>query len=97
MRTTIDLPVDLLASAKERADEARSSLSAVVSEALRRFLRPATAVSPTFTLVTGGQPGGSAMSWEDIKRSEAEEDLEQLRSVAERSETYLRDTGVSTR
>ncbi|MEM9711189.1 MAG: antitoxin [Actinomycetota bacterium] len=40
MRTTVDLDPDLHAEAMERAKRSRTTLSAIVNEALERSLRP---------------------------------------------------------
>ena len=63
MRTTIDLPDDLLSEAKERAVREGRSLSEVVGDAVRssfaRAAPPAERVTklPTFTGGGGLQPG----------------------------------------
>jgi hypothetical protein len=62
VRTTIDLPGDLLAEAKERAAREGRSLSSVVGDALRNsFARTATSGHEPIELPTFGvgglQPG----------------------------------------
>jgi hypothetical protein len=62
MRTTVDLPDDLLSEAKERAVREGRSLSDVVGDAVRSsFARTATAVREAVELPTfdgdGLQPG----------------------------------------
>jgi hypothetical protein len=62
VRTTIDLPDDLLTAAKERAAREGRSLSEVVADAVRsNFSRTATADREPFVLPTfnggGLQPG----------------------------------------
>jgi hypothetical protein len=62
VRTTIDLPGDLLAEAKERAAREGRSLSSVVGDALRNsFARTATSGREPIELPTFGvgglQPG----------------------------------------
>jgi len=62
MRTTVDLPADLLAEAKQRAAREGRSLSDVVGDAVRSsFARTAAAERPHVDLPTfnggGIQPG----------------------------------------
>ena len=64
MKTTIDLPDDLLVAAKKRAAESRSTLRALVERGLRRELsrprraRPATHPAIRWVTVDGGLPEG---------------------------------------
>jgi hypothetical protein len=50
MKTTVDLPDDLLIAAKKRAAETRTTLRAILERSLRRELR----------IFTGAGPGGRA-------------------------------------
>lgn len=84
MRTTIDLDQALLRQARKRALESHRTLSQVMEEAMRRFLRePAKAVRQPFRLVTGGNPGAMAPTWDEIKRQVNDEDEAQVRRVAD--------------
>ena len=64
MKTTIDLPDDLLIAAKKQAAESRSTLRALMERGLRRELRrPRRAKPPThpairWVTVDGGLPDG---------------------------------------
>jgi metal-responsive CopG/Arc/MetJ family transcriptional regulator len=53
VRTTIDLPEDLLARAKAIARDTSRSLSEVVSDLVRRGLEPPSATSPATSDRTG--------------------------------------------
>jgi hypothetical protein len=59
MRTTIDLPDDLLAKAKKLAAESNRSLRALIEDALREALarRHSRSRSPPITLTTFGGTG----------------------------------------
>jgi hypothetical protein len=58
MRTTVDLPPDLLAAAKERAARERRSLSDVLGDAVRSsFARTAIAEQEPIELSTFGGDG----------------------------------------
>ncbi len=58
MRTTIDLPDDVLAEAKERAAREQRSLSEVVGDAVRSsFVRTSTAERQPVELPTFGEGG----------------------------------------
>jgi hypothetical protein len=85
MRTTIDLDQALLRQARKRALESHRTLSQVMEEAMRRFLRePAKTTRQPFRLITGGQPGAVAPTWDEIKRLSDDEDAAAVRRVAER-------------
>ena len=64
MKTTIELPDDLLVAAKQRAAESRSTLRALVERGLRRELRhrrdarPASRAAIRWVTVAGGIPPG---------------------------------------
>jgi hypothetical protein len=84
MRTTVDLDQAILRLARKRALESHRTLSQVMEEAMRRFLRQPEAAKPApFTLITGGLPGGTAPGWDAIKRMVADEDEAQARRVAD--------------
>ena len=53
MRTTIDLPVDLLERSKAIARDTSRSLSDVVADLVRRGLEPAAPRAPTHSTRTG--------------------------------------------
>ena len=58
MRTTVDVPDDLLAEAKERAARERRSLSEVLADAVRRgFVHAAAAQRTPVKLTTFGGDG----------------------------------------
>jgi urocanate hydratase len=84
MRTTIDLDQALLRLARKRALESHRTLSQVMEEAVRRLLRePVKSARAPFRLITGGEPGSSAPTWDEIKRLTEDEDLTAVRRVAE--------------
>ena len=84
MRTTIDLDQSLLRLARKRALESHRTLSQVMEEAMRRHLRePVKSARVPFRLITGGQPGGHAPAWDEIKRQVNEEDDTRARRVAD--------------
>ena len=60
MKTTVDLPDDLLVAAKKRAAESRSTLRALLERGLRRPRRARPAAQPAIRWVTvdGGLPEG---------------------------------------
>ena len=64
MKTTVDLPDDLLVAAKKRAAESRSTLRALLERGLRRELRrprrarPAAQPAIRWVTVDGGLPEG---------------------------------------
>ncbi len=84
MRTTIDLDQTVLRQVRKRALEGHRTMSQIVEEALRRFLRqPAEAKKQTFTLITGGHPDGTAPTWEAMKQQMNDEDDASVRRVAD--------------
>lgn len=84
MRTTIDLDQALLRQARKRALESHRTLSQVMEEAVRRFLRqPEATKRAPFTLITSGLPTGTAPTWDEIKRQVADEDDARARRVAD--------------
>jgi hypothetical protein len=83
MKTTVDLPDDLLIRAKKRAAETRTSLRLLIARSLRRELSAAGAgggragAPPKIRWITapGGLPPGldvadreSLHSWKDLER-----------------------------
>lgn len=69
MRTTVDIPDDLLRAAKERAARRGQTLSEVVQLALRAQLDGANgAANEPFDLLVEGAPGGRYPSAEEVHR-----------------------------
>ena len=65
MKTTVDLPDELLVRAKKRAAEERRSLRSLIEEGLRRVLRPRPEIRSNdrrrkmrWVTVNGGLPPG---------------------------------------
>jgi hypothetical protein len=87
MKTTLDLPDDLLIEAKSLAARRKTTLRAIVESALRREMRPAAEmdnpdpdkfeVGPLGFLVLKRQPG-ETISLEQIKTIEEEVDEEEF-------------------
>lgn len=87
MKTTLDLPDDLLIEAKTLAARRRTTLRALVEAALRREIRPAAdmdnpdpekfEVDPLGFLVLKRKPG-ETVTTEHIKTIQAELDQEEL-------------------
>ena len=87
MKTTLDLPDDLLIEAKTLAARRRTTLRALVEAALRREIRPAAAmdnpdpekfeVDPLGFLVLKRKPG-ETVTLEQIKTIQAELDQEEF-------------------
>ena len=87
MKTTLDLPDDLLIEAKSLAARRKTTLRAIVESALRREIRPAAEmdnpdpdkfeVGPLGFLVLKRQPG-ETISLEKIKAIEEEVDEEEF-------------------
>lgn len=87
MKTTLDLPDDLLMEAKSLAARRKTTLRAIVESALRREMRPANEmdnpdpekveVGPLGFLVLKRQPG-ETISLEQIKAIEEEVDEEEF-------------------
>jgi hypothetical protein len=87
MKTTLDLPDDLLIEAKSLAARRKTTLRAIVESALRREMRPAAEmdnpdpdkfeVGPLGFLVLKRQPG-ETISLEQIKAIEEEVDEEEF-------------------
>ncbi len=86
MRTTIDLPEGLLAEAKTHALRAGVSLSAWVTEAVRRATMASPSSTAPFDLPVCGSPGGPTLSWEQIKALIAEEDDRPYREMVRAAE-----------
>lgn len=80
MKTTIELPDDLLIEAKSLAARRKTTLKAIIESALRREIRPACEmgnpdpekfeVGPFGLLVLKRRPGEKPMTLEDIRRLE---------------------------
>lgn len=87
MKTTLDLPDDLLIEVKSLAARRKTTLRAIVESALRREMRPAAEmdnpdpdkfeVGPLGFLVLKRQPG-ETISLEQIKAIEEEVDEEEF-------------------
>jgi hypothetical protein len=97
MKTTLDLPDDLLIEAKTLAARRRTTLRALVESALRRELRPAAAldnpdpekfeVGPLGLLVLKRRPDEKPMTLDDIRQLERdadEEDFQRAMRIAGR-------------
>lgn len=86
-RTTIRLDEHLLVQVKAYAVERRTSLTAVIEEALRVHLADATAAAQQkrrVRLPVSKQKGGFALgieSWEDVKRVLEEQEIEKFQRV----------------
>lgn len=86
MKTTLDLPDDLLIEAKTLAARRKTTLKAIVESALRREIRPASGmenpdpdkfeIGPLGLLVLKRRPDEKPMTLEDIRRLEEECDEE---------------------
>lgn len=84
MRTTVDLDQHVLRRCKQRAANEHTTLSRVIEEAVRRFLRQSEPTkTQAFTLITGGHPDGKAPTWEEIKEHMNSEEETKWRRVAE--------------
>lgn len=87
MRTTLDLPDELLKRAKIAAVERRTSLRVLVGHALERELRVPSKGSPRrrrvkFPIFAATATGALKLTNADIARTEAEEDRRRyVRSV----------------
>lgn len=69
MRTTVDIPDDVLRAAKERAARRGESLSRMVERALRSHLdQSAESGEEPFELVAAGVPGGHFPSPSEVHR-----------------------------
>lgn len=82
MRTTITISDELLADAKRLAADRQSSLSVVISEALRQVIKEnrAPATRAKFTIPTyGGDSMAQAITPADIAELIAEEDIQSYR------------------
>jgi Arc/MetJ-type ribon-helix-helix transcriptional regulator len=60
MRTTLVLDDDLVRQVKQRAARRNLTVSEVVNEALREFLKRPVAAAPPFTMVTYGRAARTA-------------------------------------
>lgn len=88
MKTTLDLPDDLLIEAKTLAARRRTTLKAIVVSALRREIRPAAEldnpdpekfeVGPLGLLVLKQRPGEKPMTLDEIRRLQDECDEEEF-------------------
>ena len=77
MRTTVDLDEELLAAARERAAEHRTTLSRLVGDAVKAYLEAAPGPdAEPFELITEGPPGGRYPSPKQIGELLAAEDDE---------------------
>jgi len=77
MRTSIDLPDELLREAKIAAVNRGVTLREFVTEALDRELHgtPASPKGLDFPLIRSGVPGSLRITTEDVRRVEEEDDL----------------------
>jgi hypothetical protein len=86
MKTTLDLPDDLLIEAKTLAARRKTTLRAIVESALRREIRPAAEmenpdpekfeIGPLGLLVLKRRPGARPVTSEDVRRMQEECDEE---------------------
>ncbi|MCW5942581.1 MAG: hypothetical protein KIS66_10140 [Fimbriimonadaceae bacterium] len=74
MKATINIPDDLLRNAKQRALDGGTTLTAVVAEALARYLEPGPARDAPFRLADGAfkgplglVPGVDPTDWSGIR------------------------------
>jgi hypothetical protein len=92
MKTTLDLPDDLLIKAKTLAIQRKTTLKAIVESALRREIRPASEmenpdpekfeVGPLGLLVLKRRPGGATpVTSEDVRRMQEESDEEDFQAA----------------
>jgi len=79
MRTTVDLPDSLLKQARRRADSAGTTLSSIVTEALRGFLSSAREPEARYEVKTFGRPGGRFPSDAEIRDALDDEDARAMR------------------
>jgi len=81
MRTTVDIEGPLLREARKKAAQSETTLSRLVSEALRSYLRQfqAPPADPPFRLITAGTTTGPAPTPQQIRRTLDEEDAAALR------------------
>ena len=80
MRTTIDLPAPVLARAKRLAAERETTLSAVVTEALKLHLQArGRPTDEPFELIVCGKPGDPFPALEQLQALEDEDDRLALR------------------
>jgi hypothetical protein len=84
MRTTITLDARLLAQLKRRASESGTSVSKLVEQAVRLFIRPPRSLPPqdSFELVTFG--AGGRFSRHNIDKAAALIETEDLERFAPR-------------
>ncbi|MCC5838832.1 MAG: hypothetical protein JJT96_01810 [Opitutales bacterium] len=86
MKTTLDLPDDLLIEAKTLAARRKTTLKSIVEQALRREIRPPAEmenpdpekfeVGPLGLLVLRRRPGAKPITHEDVRRLQDECDEE---------------------
>lgn len=95
MKTTLDLPDDLLIEAKSLAARRKTTLKAIVESALRREIRPAAEfenpdpekfeIGPLGLLVLKRRPGDKPTTMEDIRRLKEECDEEDFQRAVKLS------------
>ncbi len=86
MKTTLDLPKDLLQSAKKAAKQRHTTLQEVVSQALSWELGLGPEKKPagrrvTFPILDSVAPGSMKLTNEDLRRLDEEEDARQYQLV----------------
>lgn len=86
MRTTIDLPAELLAEAKRCALNRGESLSTFVVDAVRHALRPSSVPALTAIDLPVWSSHGPAPSWDQLKAAMAEDDAAVYRDVVRAAE-----------
>ena len=69
MRTTVDIPEDLLRAAKQKSARSKETLSSLVQQALRKHLEAHTHDSGgRFEVIVAGDPGGRKLSAKEIHK-----------------------------
>ncbi len=91
MKTTLDLPDDLLRDAKMVAIRRKTTLKAIVESALRREIHPVAEmgnpdpekleVGPLGFLVIKKQPGSAPVTWETIRAVQDEMEEEDFQKA----------------
>ena len=78
MRTTVDLPDSLLRLARRRASTAGTTLSGLVTEALRAFLTSVREPEAPYEVLTFGTPGARFPTEAEMRDALDAEDADSL-------------------